>query len=105
MSIQVKPAIESALVSALVAATCLWLMLSADELDAVHATLYGVGIGVSLVAHWTFMVLALRASGRCAWCWLPGLVLLCPVVSVVALVLMHHETQNTPAGAGTPPQG
>jgi len=96
----VKSAVESALVAALVGACCLWFMISAgneEDVDAAKMTLLGLGLAISLIAHWTYMALAIRRDGRPLWRWVIALVLFFPVTTVVALVLLGAREEESQA--------
>jgi len=105
MNLQVKNAVESALIAALAFGVCLWLLVSANEdgASAVRCVFAGIGIAVALVAHWAYMGVALYRSGRSVWAWMPGLVCLFPVLSVVALVLLnaHDEDKGRAESTGS----
>ncbi|MET0519219.1 MAG: hypothetical protein ABW005_10340 [Burkholderiaceae bacterium] len=98
-----KSAVESALVAALVGAACLWFLIStvtaSDDFSVAKVVLLGLGVSVSLFAHWAFMAVALRRDGRRLLPWLLGLVIFFPITSVVALVLMssREPERQTPA--------
>ncbi|MEJ6000591.1 hypothetical protein [Paucibacter soli] len=92
----VKSAIESAVVAALAGATCLWFLISVanmDEVDGAKATLWGLGLAVCVIAHISFVGVALKHAGRRVLPWLLGMVILFPVVSVVAMVLLLQDEQ------------
>lgn len=99
MKAPVKSAVESAILAAVVAIVCLWMLVSAnqglDEPSAARLTLLSLGLGIGVVAHWTYLALALRADGRSLLGWIPALVLLCPFGSVVALVLLSSGKPET----------
>ncbi len=90
----VKSAVESALVALLAAACCLWFLISAanaDEPSPARLALLGIALGCSMVAHWTFMAVALQRSGRRLLPWMLAIVLATPVGTVALLVLMASE--------------
>lgn len=96
MKTPVRTAVESSLVAAVAAAGCLWLLVSAanaEDANAANIVLGGVGLAISLIAHWTYLCLALQRAGRAVLPWAIGMVLLCPVASVVALVLLNAEDE------------
>ena len=97
----VKSAVESALIALLVAACCLWFLISAgsseDDINGAKMTLLALGLAASLIAHWTYMALALKRDGRPLLGWMVGMVLLFPVVTVVALVLMSARDEESRA--------
>lgn len=90
----VKSALESALVAALVALACLWLLVSrgqSEDPGAATMMFSALGLAAGLIAHWTYMGLALKRAGRSVWWWMLALVLLCPLGSVVAAVLLNNQ--------------
>lgn len=100
MNAQVKNALESALLAALVFAVCLWLVLSGDESgSAVRMTFGGIGMAVGIIAHLAYVGVALHRAGRAVWPWAVAMVLL-PGMSVVAMVLLS----SAPPEAGEPPR-
>ncbi|QPF75418.1 hypothetical protein G8A07_22515 [Roseateles sp. DAIF2] len=100
----VKSAVESALIAALAAVACLWFMISAGMADEggneAKVVLLALGLTASLVAHWTYMGLALKRDGRPLLGWMVGLVLLFPIVTIVALVLMSARDEEEGKGRG-----
>jgi len=100
MNAQVKNALESALLAALVFAVCLWLVLTGDESGGVlRATFGGLGMGVGIIAHIAYVAVALQHAGRSVWPWVVAMVLV-PGVSVVAMVLLSSAA----AEAGQAPR-
>jgi uncharacterized membrane protein YhhN len=94
----VKSAVESALIALLVAGCCLWFLISngtADEVNNAKMTLLALSLAASLIAHLTYMGLALKRDGRPLLRWMLGLVLLFPIVTVVALVLMSARDEES----------
>lgn len=101
MKNSVKSALESALVAILLSGACLWLLIDwaqKSEIEPGHpgmAVLYSLGLLCGLVAHWTYMGRALRRAGRSVLLWMPALVMLVPVTSVVlAVILSSHEEES-----------
>ena len=100
MNAQVKNALESALLAALVFAVCLWLVLSADDDGSVVRMVFGsIGMVVGVIAHLAYVGVALHRAGRSVWPWVVAMVLL-PGMSVVAMVLLSSAAPE----AGEPPQ-
>lgn len=97
MKAPVRSAVESALVAAGVGCVCLWMLISganSEEVSAARATLFGLGLAISLIAHLAYMGLAIARDGRAVLPWMVGMVLLFPIVSVVALVLMSSSEDS-----------
>lgn len=106
MNAQVKNALESALLAALVFAVCLWLVLSADdEGGMVRMVFGGIGMGVGYIAHIAYAGVGLHRAGRSVWPWTVAMVLI-PGVSVVAMVLLSSAAGESPESpeAGQPPR-
>ena len=96
----VKSAVESALIAAAVAILCLWMLVSANadgEPSAGKALLLSLGLGAGVIAHWAYMAIAMARDGRRVIPWTVGLVLLCPVTTVVALVLLSQGSDSEQA--------
>ncbi|WP_077036555.1 hypothetical protein [Pelomonas sp. KK5] len=90
----VKNAVESALVALAVAACCLWFLISAanaEEVAPARMALLGIGLGCSIVAHWTFMGVVLKRTGRGIFPWMIAFVLAGPVGSAAFLALLASE--------------
>ncbi|MDL5031703.1 hypothetical protein QRD43_07260 [Pelomonas sp. APW6] len=97
---QIRNALESALLAALVVAVSLWLVLTGDESGGVlRATFGGLGMGVGTIAHLAYVGVALQRAGRAVWPWVIAMVLV-PGVSIVAMVLMSSALADAPAAAG-----
>ncbi|MEJ6007725.1 hypothetical protein WG899_19420 [Paucibacter sp. AS339] len=92
MNTSVKNVVESALVALLAAACCLWFLISAAHVDGEPSpalmTFLALGLAAALMAHWVFMALALRRSGRGLLPWMLALVFLCPLGTVALLALL-----------------
>lgn len=98
-SAQVKNALESAVLAAVVFAVCLWLVLTGDESGSVlRATFGGLGMGVGIIAHLAYVGVALQRAGRAVWPWVIAMVLV-PGVSIVAMVLMSSALSDEPDAA------
>lgn len=96
----VKTAVESALVALLVAGACLWFLISANESESANPgtiVMLSLGLAAGLIAHWTYMGLALKRDGRAWMSWMPAVVLLFPIATVVALVLMSAQAEESRA--------
>ena len=103
MNAQVKNALESALLAALVFAVCLWLVVSAEDSgSAVRSIFGGLGMGVGYIAHIAYVGVGLHRAGRSVWPWSVAMVLV-PGVSVVAVVLLSSAAWESPE-AGQPPR-
>ncbi len=99
---QIKNALESALLAALVVAVSLWLVLTGEESGGVlRATFGGLGMGVGTIAHIAYVGVALQRAGRAVWPWVVAMVLV-PGVSIVAMVLLSSALADAPAPAGGP---
>jgi uncharacterized membrane protein YhhN len=105
MNAQVKNALESALLAALVFAACLWLVLTGDESGGVlRATFGGLGIGAGIIAHIAYVGVALQRAGRAVVPWVAAMVLV-PGVSIVAMVLLSSALNDAPeATSGETPR-
>jgi hypothetical protein len=94
----VKSAVESALIAALVALACLWFLISGntsgEEVSEARMAMLGIGLGLAVVTHLAYMGLALKRDGRPLLGWMLGMVLLFPVGSIVALVLMSARAEE-----------
>jgi len=77
-----RQATESALVALLAAACCFYFLLcqaNSAEPDASALTLWGIGLGASILAHLGFMLIALKRAGGAVVPWMVTLVLLFPL--------------------------
>lgn len=102
MNAQVKNALESALLAALVFAVCLWLVLSAEESgSAVRATFGGLGMAVGYIAHLAYVGVGLLRAGRSVWPWTVAMVLI-PGLSIVAMVLLSSTAVESGEAAQAP---
>ena len=94
----VKSAVESALIAALVALACLWFLISAntsgEEVSDARMAMLGIGLGLAMITHWVYMGLAIKRDGRPLFGWMLGMVLLFPVVTIIALVLMSAREEE-----------
>ena len=94
MNTAVKSAVESALIALAAAACCLWFLISSASLEdppEARMALLGIGLGCALVAHWTFMAVVLKRSGRALLPWMLAIVLLTPVGTAALLALLASE--------------
>ncbi|HLO96911.1 MAG TPA: hypothetical protein VK195_21595 [Burkholderiaceae bacterium] len=103
MNAQVKNALESALLAALVFAVCLWLVLSAEESGSavLRATFGGLGMAVGYIAHLAYVSVGLLRAGRSVWPWTIAIVLI-PGLSIVAMVLLSSAAGDAPEGGEAP---
>lgn len=65
-----------------------------------RSALLGLGIAVGLLLHWVFLAIGAARAGRSVAGWVALSLLLCPVGSVAALVLLawlQDEAQASPA--------
>jgi len=96
----VRSAAESAVLAVLVGFACLWLLISAAnaevEASPARLTVLSLGLGISLVVHWTYMAIALQRDGRRVWLWVIGMVASVLAASAVALILMNHSDEDPP---------
>lgn len=53
-----------------------------------------VALAICLAAHWAFMGVLVRRTGRSLWFWLPVLVVFVPVGSAVLLALLASEDKT-----------
>lgn len=97
-------AITASAVSLLVAGGCLALFLPplGNEIgeSPLRAVFFGTTLAVALLLHWVFLAIATKRLGRSVAGWLSLSVLLCPVGSVAALVLLawfREESEARPA--------
>jgi len=98
-------ALTAATVSLVVAAGCLALLippLSAVTLGSVLRTvIVSLTLASALLLHWVFLAIAARRLGRSVGGWVGLSVLLCPVGSAAALILLawFRSESETPAHA------
>ena len=97
-------ALASSAVSLLVAGASLAMflppLLARTVESPLRAAFFGVTLGAGLLLHWVFLAIAARAGGRSVAGWLALSVLLCPVGSLAALVLLgwlRDEAEVHPA--------
>ncbi len=97
-------ALTSSAVSLLVAGGSLALFLPplGDQIgeSPLRAVFFGITLGAGLLLHWVFLAIAARRLGRSVAGWLSLSVLLCPVGSIAALVLLawfREEAEARPA--------
>lgn len=98
----VKSALESALIAIIVSGACLYFLISATqagEPSPAMTTLWALGLIGGTFAHWSFMAIALKRAGRSRWLWMPLLVLLFPVASVVLGIVMMNQDEEAPVVA------
>jgi len=77
-----RQATESALVALLAAACCFYFLLNqanSAEPEAASLTLWGIGLGASILAHLGFMLMALKRAGGAVVPWMVAIVLLFPL--------------------------
>jgi hypothetical protein len=88
----VARALQAATVSLIAALGCVALFLPpwlADTFASpLRAAVTGAGLGVTLLLHWIFLGLAARRQGRSVPAWVGLSVLLFPVGSALALMLL-----------------
>ncbi len=93
----VKSALESALVAIIVAAACLWLLISAtQEGDPTTArvTMLALGLMGGCCAHLAFMGVALKRAGRFVLPWMLLLILLFPLSSIFVGVMLMNQDED-----------
>lgn len=96
MRSDIKAGIEYALITLLVAAFCLWQLISgANEPDppAARLALAGLGLLVSGAMHCVFMMQLVRRTGRSFWLWFVAIVVFMPVGTAVLLALLLGESE------------
>lgn len=97
----VQRALAASAVSLLVAGAGLVMFLpplgdtTADS--PLRAVAFGLALAVGLLLHWVFLAVCARRAGRSVGGWLALSVLLCPVGSVAALVLLGWFTEEAEA--------
>ncbi|MDM4766382.1 hypothetical protein [Pelomonas sp. SE-A7] len=94
MNAAVKNAIESALIALVVAAACIWLLASGDDLSEFKTVMFGAGIAAAGVAHLFFMTQAIKQSGREPLRWVALMVLTMPIGSAIALAILVSEARK-----------
>ena len=94
MNATVKTAVENALIAMLVACVCLWMLISAANLDepqVARIVLMGLGVASALVVHLVFLGKAVRRSGRSLIGWMAALIALMPLASVALIALLYLD--------------
>ena len=104
MTPAVKSAVESALIALLAAAVCLWLLINAtnggdEEISVAKATLLGLGVAFANVAHWAFMAMAIKHSGRKLMPWLLVVILLTPIGTAILLAVLMSDDKPSSSQA------
>ena len=99
MNAHLKTAVESALVALLVAACCLWFLISSANLDeppAARLALLAISLGCALVVHMVFMAMAVKRSGRAVLPWMFVIVVLVPLgtAAFLAVLAMDDKPQQ-----------
>ena len=99
MNAELKTAVESALVALLVAACCLWFLISSANLDeppAARLALLAISLGCALVVHMVFMAMAVKRSGRAVLPWMFVIVVLVPLgtAAFLAVLAMDDKAQQ-----------
>lgn len=89
----VQRALNAATAAFVVAAAAFAMLLpplSGHTLDSVlRTTFIALLLASALFLHWIFLAIAARRLGRSAVRWVALSVVLCPIGSVAALVLLH----------------
>ena len=99
-------ALNASTLCLLVAVACIALFLP----PLVHSTVaapwrpvvVGLVLAAALLLHWVFLAIAARRMGRSAGGWVALSLLLCPVGSAAALILLTFFSEEA-RGAGSPP--
>ena len=94
MNPTVKTAVENALIALLVASVCLWMLISAANLDeppVARIVLMSLGLASAMVVHLVFMGQAAKRSGRSLVGWMAALLMLPPLGSVLLIVLLYLD--------------
>lgn len=102
MNTTIKTAVENALIALLVGGVCLWMLISAANLDeppAARITLLGLGIAGAFIVHLVFLGKALKHSGRSFGGWMAALILLMPLGSVALITLLYLDDKPGPTAS------
>ncbi len=96
-------ALSASTVSLMVAVACISLFLppwvQSTVLTPWRTVAVGLVLATALLLHWVFLAMAARRMGRSVGGWLALSVLLFPVGSAAALILLNFFSAE-PAGAG-----
>ena len=95
-----KSGVEYALIALLVAAVCLWQLISgANEPDPSPArmALMALGLLVAGTMHCVFMMQLVRRTGRAFAPWFVAIVIFMPVGTAVLLALLLSEADSAPS--------
>ncbi len=96
----IKSGVEYALIALLVAAVCLWQLISgANEPDPSPArmALMALGLLVAGTMHCVFMMQLVRRTGRAFAPWFVAIVIFMPVGTAVLLALLLSEADSAPS--------
>lgn len=97
MKPELKSPYESALVAAVVAAACLWMLISSAQQDptpVARVVLLALALAGGIGAHLAFMVQLVRRTGRRMVFWVPALLLLPVLSSAMLLVQIGGESPS-----------
>jgi hypothetical protein len=98
-------ALTASTASLIVATACIAMFLpplARQTLDSVlRMALFGCALSAALILHWVFLAIAARRLGRSVAGWLALAVVLFPVGSAAALILLNwfREEAEAPAPA------
>ena len=98
MNTTVKTAVENALIALLVAAVCLWMLVTAANLaepPVARIVLLSLGLASALVVHLVFMAKAAKRSGRSVVGWTAALLVLPPLGSVLLVALLYLDDKSS----------
>ena len=94
----IKSALESAFIALLASGVCLWFLISETQVpgegDPARLTMFAIGLGAGLCAHFAYMAIAAKRAGRSPTLWLILLLVLMPLTSVVLGILLFNQVQE-----------
>lgn len=93
----IKSGVEYALIALLVAAVCLWQLISgANEPDPPPARMAMMGLGMLVAGamHCVFMMQLVKRTGRAFAPWFVAIVIFMPVGTAVLLALLLSEADS-----------
>lgn len=99
MNPTVKTAVENALIALLVACVCLWMLVSAANLDeppVARIVLMSLGLAIAFIVHLVFLGKALKHTGRSVAGWMAALILLMPLGSVALIAVLYMNDKPGP---------
>lgn len=100
-------AIGAATASLVVAAGCIAMFLpplgAATTASVLRSVFFGITLAAALLLHWVFVAIAARRLGRSVAGWLALSVLLFPVGSAAALILLAWFREEAETASAPPP--